>query len=61
MDGFVALRHAIQYLIDQGLVDLGRPGVTIDPLPTHDTIIVPSPLGRIHFIKYANSEIFMMG
>ncbi|RVW87634.1 Retrovirus-related Pol polyprotein from transposon 297 [Vitis vinifera] len=38
-----ALRHAIQDLIDQGLVDLGRPGVATDPLPTHDTRAVPPP------------------
>ena len=56
-----ALRHAIQDLIDQGLVDLGRPGITTNPLPTHDTTAVPPPLGEIHFIEHADSEIFMMG
>ena len=56
-----ALRHAIQDLIDQGLVDLGRPGITTNPLPTHDTRAVPPPLGEIHFIEHADSEIFMMG
>ncbi|RVW63299.1 hypothetical protein CK203_058765 [Vitis vinifera] len=40
------LRHAIQDLIDQGLVDLGRPAVTTDPLPTHDTRVVPPPQGE---------------
>ncbi|RVW92721.1 hypothetical protein CK203_041576 [Vitis vinifera] len=38
-----SMRHAIQDLIDQGLVDLGRPGVATDPLPTHDTRAVPPP------------------
>ncbi|RVW35605.1 hypothetical protein CK203_108071 [Vitis vinifera] len=42
-DSCSALRHAIQDLIDQGLVDLGRPGVATDPLPTHDTRAVPPP------------------
>ncbi|RVW21453.1 hypothetical protein CK203_110480 [Vitis vinifera] len=42
-DSCLGLRHAIQDLIDQGLVDLGRPGVATDPLPTHDTRIVPPP------------------
>ncbi|KAL6335146.1 hypothetical protein AAG906_027206 [Vitis piasezkii] len=42
------LRHAIQDLIDQGLVDLG-PGVATDPLPTHDTR------------AFVGDEIFMMG
>ncbi|KAL6319866.1 hypothetical protein AAG906_036936 [Vitis piasezkii] len=43
-DNCAMLRHAIQDLIDQGLVDLGRPTVTTDPLPTHDTRVVPPPL-----------------
>ena len=60
-DSFAALRHAIQDLIDQGLVDLGRPGVTTDPLPTHDTRVVPPPLGGIHLIEFLGDEIFMMG
>ncbi|RVW15983.1 hypothetical protein CK203_101964 [Vitis vinifera] len=38
-----ALRHAIQDLIDHGLVDLGPPGVTTNPLLTHDTRGVPPP------------------
>ena len=42
-DSCSALRHAIQDLIDQGLVDLGRPGVATYPLPTHDTRAVPPP------------------
>ena len=60
-DSCAALRHAIQDLIDQGLVDLGRPGVTTDPLPTHDTRAVPPPPGGVHLIEYSGDEIFMMG
>ena len=60
-DSCAALRHAIQDLIDQGLVDLGRPGVTTDPLPTHDTRAVPPPPGGIHSIEFLGDEIFMMG
>ena len=55
------MRHAIQDLIDQGLVDLGCLGVTIDPLPTHDTRDVPSPSGGIHSTEFLGDEIFMMG
>ena len=35
--------------------------MTTDPLPTHDTIVVCSPMRGIHFIEYVDSEIFMMG
>ena len=49
-DSCAALRHAIQDLIDQGLVDLGRPGVTTDPLPTHETRAVLPPPGGVHLI-----------
>ena len=57
-DSCVALRHAIQDLIDQGLVDLGLPGVTTDQLPTHDTRAVPPPPGGIHSIEFLGDEIF---
>ena len=53
--------HAIQDLIDQGLVDLGRPAVTTGPLPTHDTRATPPPPGVIHLIEYSGDEIFMKG
>ncbi|RVW25276.1 Retrovirus-related Pol polyprotein from transposon 17.6 [Vitis vinifera] len=36
-DHCTALRHAIQDLIDQGLVNLGQPSVTTNPLPAHST------------------------
>ncbi|WKA06683.1 hypothetical protein VitviT2T_024573 [Vitis vinifera] len=46
---------------NQGLVDLGRPGVATDPLPTHDTRVVPPPPGGVHLIEFSRDEIFMMG
>ena len=55
------LRHAIQDLIDQGLVDLGGPGVTTYPLPTYDTGVVPPPSGGVHLIEFVEDETFMMG
>ena len=60
-DSYTALRHIIQDLIDQGLVDLGRPEVTTDPLPTHDTRAIPPPPGGIHSIEFLRDEIFAMG
>ena len=60
-DSCASLRHVIQDLIDQGLVDLGFPGVTTDPLPTHDTRAVPLPPSGIHSIEFLGDEIFMMG
>ena len=54
-------RHAIQDLIDQGLVDLGHPVVTTDSLPTHDTRVIPPPIGGVHSIDFSGNEIFMMG
>ncbi|RVW54043.1 hypothetical protein CK203_080385 [Vitis vinifera] len=38
-----ALHHAIQDLIDSGVVDLARPSVTTNPLPAHSTHAVPPP------------------
>ena len=49
-DSCAAFRHAI--MIDQGLVDLGRPRVTTDPFPTHNTRAVPPPLGGIHSVEF---------
>ena len=60
-DSCTTLRHAIQDLIDQRLVDLGRPRVTTNPLPTHDTRVVPSPPSGIYSIEFLGDEIFMMG
>ena len=55
------LRHAIQDLIDQGLVDLGHPTVTIDPFPTHDTRAGPPPTSGVHLIEFSGDKTFMMG
>ena len=35
--------------------------MTIDPLPTHETRVVPLPPGGIHSIEFLGDEIFMMG
>ena len=35
--------------------------MTIDPLPTHDTRVVPPPPGGVHLIKHLEDEIFMIG
>ena len=35
--------------------------MTTDPLPTHDTRVVPPPPGGIHSIEFLGDEIFMMG
>ena len=51
------LRHAIQDLIDQGLVDLGCPAMTTDSLLTHDARVVSPPTGDVH----SGDKIFMMG
>ncbi|XP_034689106.1 uncharacterized protein LOC117916976 [Vitis riparia] len=51
-DRCIALRHAIQDLIDQGLVHLGQPSVTTNPLPAHTTHAVPPPADGIHFLDF---------
>ena len=55
------LRHAIQDFIDQGLVNLGFPTVTTNPLPTHEARVVPPPTGGVHLVEFSGDEIFMMG
>ena len=35
--------------------------MTTNPLPTHDTRVVPPPPGGIHSIEFLGDEIFMMG
>ncbi|RVW74439.1 hypothetical protein CK203_058149 [Vitis vinifera] len=55
-----ALRHAIQDLIDQGLVNLGQPSVTTNPLPTHSTHAVPAPPGDIHHIDFVEDDSIHM-
>ena len=51
-DRCIALRHAVQDLIDQGLVHLGQSSVTTNPLPTHTTHAVPPPADDIHFLEF---------
>ncbi|RVW47067.1 hypothetical protein CK203_116113 [Vitis vinifera] len=51
-DQCTALRHAIQDLINQGLVHLGQPSVTTNLLPTHTTHAVPPPADGIHFLDF---------
>ncbi|RVW92942.1 hypothetical protein CK203_032762 [Vitis vinifera] len=51
-DRCTALRHAVQDLIDQGLVHLGQPSVTTNPLPAHTTHAVPPPADGIHFLEF---------
>ena len=55
------LKHAIQDLIDQGLVDSGHHTVTIDSLPTHDARVVPPPTSGVHSVEFSGDEIFLMG
>ena len=51
-DRCTALRHAIQDLIDQGLVHLGQPSVTQNQLQTHTTHPGPPLAGGIHFLDF---------
>ena len=55
-DRCTALKHAIQDLIDQGMVHLGQPSVTTNPLPTHTTHAILSPVDDIHFIDFAEPD-----
>ena len=50
MDHCTALRHAIQDLINQGLVHLDQSSVTTNPLLAHTTHTVSPPTDGIHFI-----------
>ena len=43
-------------MIDQGLVHLGQPSVTQNPLPAHTMHAVPPPDGGIHFLDFADSN-----
>ena len=55
-DHCTALRYAIQDLIDQGLVHLGQPSVTTNPLLAHVSHAVPSQTGNIHFMDFTKSN-----
>ena len=54
------MRHAIQDLIDQGLVNLGQPSVTTNPLPAHSTHAVPPPPGGINHIDFVEDDSIHM-
>ena len=60
-DSCAMLRQAIQDLIDQGLVDLERPVVTTNYLPTHDARAVPPSTSSVHSVEFPGDEIFMIG
>ena len=55
-DCCTTLRHAIQDLIDQGLIHLGKPSVTTNPLPAHTTHMVPPPIDSMHSINFAELD-----
>ncbi|KAJ9693913.1 hypothetical protein PVL29_009741 [Vitis rotundifolia] len=55
-----AMRHAIQDLIDQGLVNLGQPSVTMNPLPAHTTHSVPPPTSGIHHMDFVQDDVIHM-
>nr|CAN83640.1 hypothetical protein VITISV_001524 [Vitis vinifera] len=59
-DHCTALRHAIQDLIDQGLVTLGQPSVTTNPLPAHSTHAVHPSSGDIHHMDLIEDDIIHM-
>ena len=54
------LRHAIQDLKDQGLVNLGQPSVTTNPLPAHSTHASPSPPRDIHHMDLIEDDSIHM-
>ena len=55
-DQCTALRHDVQDLIDQGIVQLRQPSISSNPLPTYSTHVVPSPAGGIHSIDFVESD-----
>ena len=52
----IALRHAVQDLIDQGIMQLGQPSISSNPPPTYFTHVVPPPARGIHSIDFVESE-----
>ncbi|RVW18313.1 hypothetical protein CK203_109128 [Vitis vinifera] len=55
-DHCTALRHAIKDFIDQGLVNLGQPSVTTNPLPAHSTHAVSPSSGDIHHMDLIEDD-----
>ncbi|RVW68880.1 hypothetical protein CK203_062936 [Vitis vinifera] len=62
IDCCTALRHAIQDLIDQGLVHLGQPSVTTNPLPAYTTHAIPLSADGINYIDFVelDDHIYML-
>ena len=56
IDQCTALRHVVQDAIDHGIVQLGHPRVSFNPLSTYSTHAVPPPIGGIHFIDFVESD-----
>ena len=56
IDQCITLRHAVQDLIDQGIVQLGHPSFSSNPLSTYSTHAVPPPTRGIHSIDFAESD-----
>ena len=56
-DQCTALRHAIQDLIDQGIMQLGQPSISSNPLLTYSTHAIPPPAGGIHSIDLLSPRI----
>nr|CAN66547.1 hypothetical protein VITISV_036484 [Vitis vinifera] len=59
-DHCTTLRHAIQDLIDQGLINLGQPSVTTNPLPAHSTHAVSPSSGNIHHMDLIEDDSIHM-
>ena len=55
-DQCTTLRHVVLDLIDQGIMQLGQPSVSSNPLPTYSTYAVPSPMRGIHSIDFTESD-----
>ena len=51
-----ALRHAIQDLISQGILQLGQPRVSSNSILTYSTHAVPPSARGIHFIDFAEFD-----
>ena len=47
-------------MIDQGLVNLGQPSVTTNPLPAHSTHAIPPPSRDIHHIDLIEDDSIHM-
>ncbi|KAL6332889.1 hypothetical protein AAG906_019401 [Vitis piasezkii] len=48
------------YHQDQGLVNLGQPSVTINPLPTHTTHSMSPPTSGIHHMDFVHDDVIHM-